>query len=126
MSLTSRKVVLIGNSGSGKTKALKEIKGESTTNYIHTPTLGVQVRPVKSGTTVYNIWDTAGDRRFRGLGDGHYINADMFIVCTGGNANSPGAKTPAQWTTYARNVCPNATFYYIHNVSGASLASVLV
>ena len=77
------KVVLVGDTGVGKTTYVKRMKtGEFERK--HTPTMGVEVTPLtfhtNKGVTFVNVWDCAGDEKFRGLGSGYYIGAQVGIV----------------------------------------------
>ena len=80
------KVVLLGPTASGKTKAAKELLfGVKDNNYTYKPTLGVEVHPldVYIGAPLnewvrFNLWDTGG--RYKGLGDGYYKAANFFVI----------------------------------------------
>ena len=78
MAIPTYKVVLVGDGGVGKTTLLTRINdGHFDQCYI--ATLGVEVQPVRIGDAVFNVWDCAGQERFRGLGDGYYIGAQAAI-----------------------------------------------
>ncbi len=124
-SLTSRKVVLIGNAESGKTRAMRELLGVNTPNNVYRPTLGVEVKSIKAGNTIYTVWDTAGNGKFGGLREGYYVKTNIFVVFPGGDANSHGVKTPAEWAALALSVSPDATIHYLSNATGSSLDSIL-
>lgn len=74
------KIVLLGNSGVGKSCTLNYI----LTNEIktkHNATLGVEVHPIF--TTPYkqfSIWDCAGKDTLGGLREGYFINSDACII----------------------------------------------
>lgn len=77
------KIVLIGDGAVGKTSFLKRHRiGEFVTNY--NATLGVEVHPLKFytnyGPIILNIWDVAGQKKFRGLGSGYYHGSDAAII----------------------------------------------
>lgn len=78
------KVVLIGDSGVGKTSLVNGFQGLAF-NQKHVKTLGVQVEPIRVGRryqhVVFNMWDCAGDPKFAGLDTQYYVNADAFLVC---------------------------------------------
>ena len=68
------KIALIGNEGVGKSTILhRHLTGEYLAKY--TPTLDVQVHPIKMYTTdgivQLNIWDCAGE---------YYLDPDVFII----------------------------------------------
>lgn len=79
------KIALIGNEGVGKSTILhRHLTGEYPAKYTSKiMTGGVRVHPIKMYTTdgivQLNIWDCAGKNSFRGLADGYYLNADVFI-----------------------------------------------
>ncbi len=77
------KLILIGDSGVGKTTMCKKmVTGEFEKK--HYKTLGVEVFPIRFNTNhgplIFNVWDCAGCKDFQGLSAGYYINADCFIV----------------------------------------------
>lgn len=125
MQARTRKVVLLGNSQSGKTKALKELLGTSTANNVYKPTLGVAPHTARIGGKQYSIWDTAGQDRYGGLRDGYYVQADIVVIFTGGNPNLSTHKTPVQWGIDAKRVSPNASFWQISNGSSSALRHLL-
>ena len=72
------KVVLIGESGVGKTTLIhRHTTGEFLTTY--SPTQGVNVTPLvfytTKGKVILNVWDCAGQDKYKGLGSGYYIGA---------------------------------------------------
>ncbi|XP_028640888.1 GTP-binding nuclear protein Ran-like [Grammomys surdaster] len=77
------KLVLVGNGGTGKTMILKRhLTGEFEKKYVATQ--GVEVHPLvfhtNRGPIKFNVWDTAGQEKFRGLRDGYYIQAQCAII----------------------------------------------
>merc|ERR1712232_471696 len=56
--------------------------GEFGKKYL--PTMGACIGEVKFDTTegpiVFKVWDTAGQDKFSGLGDGYYVNSNCAIV----------------------------------------------
>jgi GTP-binding nuclear protein Ran len=91
MAMPTFKIVLLGDAGSGKTALMNRLLGVAHEPGSYAPTLGVEVSPlrvdVRSQATgqravaCLNVWDTAGDERYSGLGDGYYIQADAAIIC---------------------------------------------
>ena len=74
---------MVGDGGTGKTTVLKRhLTGEFEKKYV--ATLGVEVHPFvfhnNRGPIKFNIWDTAGQEKFVGLGDGYYIQAQCAIM----------------------------------------------
>lgn len=78
------KCVLVGDKCVGKTSFISaHLVGSINDTYV--PTLGVEVNPVVFATNGnhhvrFNVWDTAGDDRFKGLGDGYYVSTDCAII----------------------------------------------
>lgn len=83
MSYITRKVILVGDAGVGKTTFIKRHRtGEFEKRYI--ATIAAEVHKLKfhtnNGTIVFDLWDCAGDDRFAGLGEGYYTGADAAII----------------------------------------------
>lgn len=77
------KCVLLGDSQCGKTTfVMKVLNGEYIEKYV--PTLGVEVHPItiktSSGPVRFNVWDTAGQEQYAGLGEEYYRGADCAII----------------------------------------------
>ena len=76
----SYKIALIGDSRVGKTTLVRKLR-TGHFEVKHVPTLGVEVHPVRiDNHPTLNIWDCAGDYKFRGLSDGYYIQGKGAIV----------------------------------------------
>ena len=81
------KCVLVGDGGVGKTSFASRVDtGRFTGKYI--ATLGVDVSTPhfvqyynqKPVDVTLNMWDTAGQEKFSGMGNGYYIQADCAFV----------------------------------------------
>lgn len=75
------KIVLIGPTDSGKTSFANYVKsGKFSEN--HLATLGVECHTWQNiaDDVTFTVWDVAGDPKFRGLGDGYYIGADLCLL----------------------------------------------
>jgi len=92
MQATEFKVSLIGESGSGKSAFIEKLKyGQPI---MHSGgrkyTLGVDVSPYSyrygNNTFRLNLWDCAGDERYRGLGKDYIVDSDLVMIF--GNNNS--------------------------------------
>ena len=83
MQVPEYKIVLIGDTNTGKTTFLNKLVGN---NKNAVQTLGVDVTPFdlhfNNDKIRINFWDCAGDQKFRGLGDGYYIGANGAIIFT--------------------------------------------
>lgn len=117
------KVILVGNSASGKTTTCYKVIGYPLdyffdyTNLVKerfdrkiTTTMGVEIepfRPLSGGK--YNIWDCAGKEKLRGLGDRYYVEAKIALIFHGGE----NYRTPEQWIQEVRSVVPNVQIYHI-------------
>mmetsp|Transcript_121189 Transcript_121189/g.241394 ORF Transcript_121189/g.241394 Transcript_121189/m.241394 type:complete len:223 (+) Transcript_121189:67-735(+) len=77
------KLVLIGDSGAGKSCLLLRFADDSFTDSYIT-TIGVDFRfktlPVDKKTIKLQIWDTAGQERFRTITNAYYRGADGIIL----------------------------------------------
>lgn len=102
-----RKLVLIGNSGSGKTSLCGLLKGYSVGTL--PKTIGCDVIPYLRNEVVYSIWDTAGDPSLMVMGPIYYMAADCIAVVHGGQ----GYKTPEQWEELARKTVPTAVIWHL-------------
>lgn len=76
---TPQKIVLIGDANVGKTTFLRMLLGKSY-SIDYNATLGVEVHTIRRGNKCYNVWDCGGKDKFRGLGDGYWIQAQGAIV----------------------------------------------
>jgi len=75
-------LVLVGDSGTRKTMFVKHHLTGELEKYI--ATLGAEVHPLvfhtNRGPIKFNVWDTAGQKKLGGLGDGYYIQAQCAII----------------------------------------------
>ncbi|KAF9951754.1 GTP-binding nuclear protein gsp1/Ran [Mortierella alpina] len=77
------KLVIVGDSGVGKTTFVKRhLTGEFEKQYI--ATLGVEVHPLdfdtNYGRICFQAWDTAGQERTGSLRDDYYMNGQCAII----------------------------------------------
>jgi GTP-binding nuclear protein Ran len=110
-----KKVVLVGDSGVGKTVTTKHAFVSQDFSHVpafelrrrypeHNPTVGVEVHElsvyVDNALKELQIWDCGGDERFRGLADAYYLDADACLV-VGPNRD--------KWKREFQNVAPKAS-----------------
>jgi GTP-binding nuclear protein Ran len=77
------KIVIVGDGGVGKTTFVKRhLTGEFEKQYVATQ--GAMAHRMtfytNKGPIHYNVWDTAGQEKFGGLGDGYYVRAAAAII----------------------------------------------
>ena len=79
--MTQYNIILIGDGGVGKTTFIKKLLHQSfDPKYV--ATLGLEVHPVNFDDNVFNVWDCAGQEKFRGQGnpEQHYENKRAAII----------------------------------------------
>lgn len=108
-----KKVVIIGNAGSGKTHWCKRITQRNPGPYV--PTHGLQVHQLVYKGMCYHLWDTAGNEKFAGLGQVYYIDADACIIFY--DISSPNATKVREWTKRFREVCPDKPVVVVANMN---------
>ncbi len=76
------KVVFVGQSGSGKSRALAKLTGKDSDQ--HAPTIGVNYDfYVNAKGHKIQIWDTAGQERFRTITNAYFKGVDHCILFSG-------------------------------------------
>jgi Ras-related protein Rab-1A len=78
------KIILIGDSGVGKSCVLKSFMGEAfEPTYISTIGVDFELKTVQhAGKTInLQLWDTAGQERFRTITTSYYRSADAILLC---------------------------------------------
>ena len=84
--IKSFKVVLVGESGVGKTSINNRfIKGTFSNNEVPTTSAAYSEKTLKideyEGITIkFDIWDTAGQEKYRSIGKIFYNDADIAII----------------------------------------------
>ena len=72
-------IILVGNSGSGKTSFLRHLNDEPyTESYIST--IGKDMKIIEHENKKYIIHDTAGQERFQSLSSAFYRGADCCCM----------------------------------------------
>jgi GTP-binding nuclear protein Ran len=106
MTNTNKKLVLVGDGGTGKSSFVKFVtSGQFDCRYI--ATLGSELTPWTCGPIHFTIWDTAGQEKFGGLRDGYYIEADAVLIFFS-QTSKLSYKNIKNWYSNVRKVCgPN-------------------
>jgi GTP-binding nuclear protein Ran len=105
----SIKVLFIGDAKSGKTRACSKLMGSSKGALTpYAPTIGVEVHKYTTQNgTIIDIWDCAGDKRFSGLRDNYFIDADICIIF---------GYNQAEWVREVQSISEKVITYVFHNV----------
>jgi GTP-binding nuclear protein Ran len=105
------KVVLVGNSSSGKTlTCLKLLNSLPPAGVTIKPTLGAEVHVYcVSNINCYNLWDCAGKEQYEGLRDGYYIQSNIALIFHGGEIRM----NPEEWEREVKRAAPNAQIHHI-------------
>ncbi|KAB0403571.1 hypothetical protein E2I00_003921 [Balaenoptera physalus] len=78
------KLVLVGDGGTGKTTDTFVKRHLTSESEKYIATLSVEVHPpvfhTNKGPIKFNVWNTAGQKKFGGLRDGYYIQAQCAII----------------------------------------------
>jgi len=117
MSIPTHKVMLVGDSGCGKTTWVQRLlTGKFEKKQL--ATVGVEVHPLiveyASGSVCLNIWDVAGSERFGGLRDGYMVDAEAAIIMVSSSNPNP-KKSIDSW----RKILPrDVKLIVVENVFG--------
>jgi small GTP-binding protein len=108
------KVVLIGDSGVGKTCLFERFQHESyDSNPV--PTIGVAVGSIKveeNGQLVeFDIWDTAGQEKFRSIIP-LYLHSSMYILVVYAVDNKQSFEHVNEWIEISKDKAP-ATYRFL-------------
>lgn len=116
MELDTYKVCLVGDARAGKTSLAHVLLfGQAPIGY--NPTICCEIHPIVYHRRQFNLWDTAGQKRFRGLRNGYYIQAQIGIVMY----DNPQLLSRRDWARDLRRVSPHMPIIKCVNVSAAEL-----
>lgn len=72
------KIIVVGNAKVGKTVLIRDLLGETFKDK-YEPTIGVDFAVLQRGAIKFNIWDIAGQDRFKGISEVYYKSTDIII-----------------------------------------------
>jgi len=113
MAKKTYKLILVGDGGVGKTQFTHGKMGMDFDNR-YVATLGVEVHPVEHSNVVFNVWDTAGQEKFGGLGDGYYIQSQCCIVMCDASSKL-SIKSLPNWVRAVKRVCEDIPLAIVCN-----------
>lgn len=100
------KVILLGESGTGKTSYVKRLTGRFQDKYV--PTVGSQITTVQQNTSKgqvrFKIWDTAGQNEHSDLLNEFYMYSDAAILFFDVTRES-SLQNLTSWNTEILNIC---------------------
>ena len=118
MNNRGHKLVIIGNDKVGKTALrYKLVDGYFDDRYV--PTLAIENNIYEFEGERIEIWDTAGKQQFKGLDEGYYIGADIFLVMFDLNDHSSFTSIE-HWISKARKTCGDIPIVLCGNKSEIS------
>jgi len=104
------KIVFVGDAESGKTRSCSRLLGSSKGAHApYKPTVGAEVHQFTNPLGVdIEIWDCAGDKRFLGLNENYYINADICVIFGPNQYN---------WARKVQTISDNVIIYPFNTLS---------
>lgn len=103
------KIIVVGDAGCGKTTYINRLSsGEFNRKYIPTQGVNVTILSINTnyGLITFKVWDCAGQEKFKGLGDGYYVNA-AGVIFMFDLTNTLTFKNLPQWILNVGRVNPN-------------------
>jgi small GTP-binding protein len=76
---TDKKIVLIGDSGVGKTTMLMNMKTNEFDKFYHA-SFGAEVHPMKFDEKIVNVWDIGGQATYAPVRTHYYKDADAAVI----------------------------------------------
>lgn len=112
MPKSTKKVVFVGNSRSGKTGVVRLLLEPAVVDKKYIATVGVVVHKYPNTNANYDLWDCAGLKKF-GCGETYIREADLVCIFHGGISGTEAYCTPQEWEEKARKVAPDAEIHHI-------------
>ena len=115
----SYKIVVVGSSGVGKTALVQRLTDDYF-SYDNQPTIGVEFKTFSFGSIgddqiKLNIWDTAGQEKFRSVSKAYFRNASGAILVFSLNDRS-SYDDLSRWLNDLQNLAlPNAAILLVGN-----------
>ncbi|CAF1319325.1 unnamed protein product [Adineta steineri] len=105
------KILIIGDSGVGKTTILQRFAHDYfSTEYVATIGVDFQIRTIKADTKrcKLQIWDTAGQDRFKCVVSSFYRNANGVVICFD-LTDVESFRNVHNWFEEVKRYCPEQT-----------------
>lgn len=111
----TRKIVVIGSGNVGKSRIVRRFANKPYYNNEkkYCATMGVEVYPAYTNGYKFNLWDTAGKKKWEGLLDGYYIGSNGAICIIDIDDNKSIDRADYFIATYIR-VCPETPILIIN------------
>ncbi len=108
------KIILLGESGVGKTTMFKLLKGDEIPIQ-HLPTMGPTINEIKlAGDVQMVVWDTPGQRLYHNIWSEFLLGADIIFLVTDSKADNV-SETKNIYTRYILKGEENTHWYCIAN-----------
>lgn len=110
------KVILVGNSGVGKTCLVNRFAGDSHTDE-HQPTVNVSYYSLKvmnsqNEEVLLQVWDTAGQERFQATTKSFYRGTNVALICFD-SSDEESRNSINSWVNAVKDVQEKCIFYLV-------------
>ncbi|KAJ7792943.1 cell division control protein 42 [Mycena olivaceomarginata] len=107
------KVVLVGDSGVGKTRLCASYKRKEAPRDHHLPNFDGYAPSITIGieTWLFGLWDTAGEADHERLRPMSYPQTDIFVVCFSVASRVSFENVQQKWFPEVRHHCPNVPLF---------------
>ena len=113
--IMSIKIILIGNSGVGKSSILQRYVCDTFDSHSDSTICieyGQKTIKINKLTYSLNIWDTAGQERYRSVIQGYYRNVDGVLLCFD-PTNEQSFKDLDKWINEFKNISDNVNIILV-------------